>query len=126
MGCGAICGDEGAQSVTSISIAITTMQKLLPQLAKTSSLLTIQTYTTFMDMYTENAKQFHLLPKSPLSKDEQVPEDVLVRWKIVLYGLDNDKQHYAQCLGLQAHESKGHESDMLFSESHRGSTIVHH
>ena len=73
MGCGAICGDEGVQSATSLSTAIATMQKLIPHLAKTSSLLSPHIFTAFLEMYDQNAKLFHLLPKSPLPRDEAVP-----------------------------------------------------
>lgn len=90
MGCGAICGDSVAEAGSTTVTVIRTMQALLPLLNKTSFLLSKQTYRTFLNMYHQDPKRFHLFPKKHILKDEPFPEEVLLRWKLVLFGLDSD------------------------------------
>lgn len=47
MGCGAICGDPIAESVSPTSLALRAMHILIPSLNKTSALATKKTYDTF-------------------------------------------------------------------------------
>lgn len=69
MGCGAICGDSVAEAGSTAAIAIRTMQALLPSLNKTSLLISKQTYSTFLSLYHQDPKRFHLFPKKNLLRD---------------------------------------------------------
>jgi hypothetical protein len=94
MGCGAICGDSASEQPTPITAALHIMRDLLPSLNKTSTLISKQTYLTFIDLYHQDPKRFHLFPKAELTKDESIPDEVLLRWKLVLFGQDSDQKSY--------------------------------
>jgi len=102
MGCGAICGDSTSANTTATAHSINIMHQLLPLLNKTSTLATSNAYQHFIMMYRLDAKKFHFKVKDSLEKDEEISDDVLVRWKLVLYGLDSDLKSYTNCLGLPA------------------------
>lgn len=72
MGCGAICGDSVVEAGSTAAIAIRTMQALLPALNKTSLLMGKHTYSTFLTLYHQDAKRFHLFPKKNLLRDEPI------------------------------------------------------
>jgi hypothetical protein len=101
MGCGAICGDNNAvEAVNKHNNAHQIMQSLITTLNKTSILATKKSIETFIELYKQNPKKFHLSPKPHLTADEEVSNDILIKWKLVLFGLDSDKKKYSNCLGL--------------------------
>jgi hypothetical protein len=101
MGCGAICGDNNAvEAGNKLNIARHTMEILVPSLNKGSVLVTKKSIETFIELYKQNPTKFQLSPKPLLSKEEVVPNDVLIKWKLVLFGLDSDQKKYSDCLGL--------------------------
>lgn len=101
MGCGAICGDNNAvQTSNKFNSAQHTMQILIPSLNKGSVLATKKSIETFIDLYRQNPNKYDLSPKPYLTTDEVVPVEVLLKWKLVLYGLDSDQKRYSDCLGL--------------------------
>lgn len=76
------------------------MHSLIASLKKTSILATRKSIETFIALYKQNHKKFHLFAKPHLSKEEEVSNDILIKWKLVLFGLDSDQIKYSDCLGL--------------------------
>ena len=101
MGCGAICGDNNAvEAVNKQNNVHQNMQSLITNLNKTSILATKKSIETFIELYKQNPKNFHLAPKPHLTTAETVTNDILIKWKLILFGLDSDKKKYCNCLGL--------------------------
>ena len=76
------------------------MEILVPSLKKGSVLVTKKSIETFIELYKQKPTKFQLSPKPYLSKEDLIPNDVLIKWKLVLFGLDSDQKKYSDCLGL--------------------------
>lgn len=57
-----------------------------------------------------------------------IPVDVLLKWKLVLYGLDSDQKKYSDCLGLadKIDNETEEELNARTLSAHMQETIIFH
>ena len=88
MGCGAMCGDSAVDSSSATNKSIHISKKILKKIGKLSPLIDKKQFELFMTRYAVDPRLYHLSVKNHISTTDKVGDNILLRWKIILFGTD--------------------------------------
>lgn len=94
MGCGALCGDTATADTLLNRYSQKHYQQMLQQIKQNPELMASPLYATFMNEYRRHPEPYHLHNRPQLVEGETVSDAVLLKWKLVVFGLDKDDKKY--------------------------------
>lgn len=100
MGCGALCGDTTTAETINDRHSKRSYSKALESIIANQPLATSTPYAAFLNNYYQLPDPYHLRSSPQLVSGEEVSEAVMLKWKLVVFGLDKDDTKYCECLGL--------------------------
>ncbi len=100
MGCGALCGDTSTADTIVDRHSKHSYNQVIEQITANQPLAASPLYANFLHDYHQRPDAYQLRSRPQLVSGEAVSDAVLLKWKLVVFGLDKDDKKYCECLGL--------------------------